>query len=123
MEWERWFDIFTLAVMAKYSISVEESTTTGVAEHPRVKALFGDMPEEATEKKLVSWLFFSVGEQARKMFKDKYPEVSIWILRAQDMIDRCVNCFHVARNRTLDRHKLYQENNNPMNPCSNCGIR
>ena len=41
MEWERWFDLFTVAVMAKYSISVEELTRTVDAEHPRVKALSG----------------------------------------------------------------------------------
>ena len=113
MEWERWFDLFTVAVMAKYSISVEELTRTVDAEHPRVKALIGDMPEEAAEKKLVTWLFFSVGEPARKMFKDKYPEVSVWTLRAQEMIDRCVNCFHVARNRTLDRHRFLSRKQQP----------
>ena len=45
------------------------------------------MPEEAAEKKLVTWVFLSLGEPARKMFKDKYPEVSVWTLRAQKMID------------------------------------
>ena len=106
MEWEKWFDLFTVAVMAKFSISVEELTRTGDADNPRVKALIRDMPKEAAEKKLVTWLFLSVGELARKMIKDKYPEVSVWTLRAQQMIERCVNCFHVARNSTLDRHKF-----------------
>ena len=82
-------------------------------EHPRVKALIGDMPEEAAEKKLVTWLFLSVGKPARKMFKDKYPEVSVWTLRAQEMIERCVNCFHVAYNRTLDRHKFLSRKQQP----------
>ena len=106
MEWERWFDVFTVTVMAKYSISVEELTWTVDAEHPRVKALIGDMPAEAAEKKLVTWLFLSVGEPARKMFIDKYPKVSVWTLRDQEMIERCVNCFHVACKRTLDRHRF-----------------
>ena len=78
-----------------------------------MKALNGDMPEEAAEKKLVTWLFLSVGEPARKIFKDKYPEVSIWTLRAQETIDRCVNCFHVARNRTVDRHKFLSRKQQP----------
>ena len=47
------------------------------------------------------------------MFKDKYPEVSVWTLRAQEMIDRCVNCFHVARNRTLDRHRFLSRKQQP----------
>ena len=99
--------------MAKYSISVEELTRTVDAEHPMVKALIRDIPEEATEKKLVTWLFLSVGEPARKMFKDKYPEVSVWTIRAQEMIDRCANSFHVARNRTLDRHKFLSRKQQP----------
>ena len=37
MEWERWFDLFTVAVMDKYSISVEKLTRTVVAEHPKGK--------------------------------------------------------------------------------------
>ena len=85
MEWERWFDLFTVAVRAKYSISVEELARTVDDEHPRVMALIGDMPEEAAEKKLVTWFFLSVGELARKMFKDKCPEISVWTLRAQEM--------------------------------------
>ena len=99
--------------MAKYSISVEELTRTVDADHPGVKALIGDMAEEAAEKKEVTWLFLSVGEPARKMFKDKYSEVSVWTLRAQEMIDRCVTCFHVARNRTLDRHKFLSRKQQP----------
>ena len=71
------------------------------------------MPEEAAEKKLVTWLFLSVGEPARKMFEDKYPEVSVWTLRAQEMIDRCANCFHVTRNRTLQRHKFLSRKHQP----------
>ena len=40
------------------------------------------------------------------MFKDKHPDLSVWTLGVRDMIERCRNCFHVARNRTLDRHKF-----------------
>ena len=64
------------------------------AEHPRAKAIFGDVPEEAAEKKLVTWINLSVGEPA--MLKDKYPEFSVWTLRAQEMIDRCPICLHVG---------------------------
>ena len=70
MEWERWKDLFAVAVMAKHSISIDELTRTVDEGHPRVKALIGNMPEEAAEKKVVTWLFLSVGEPARKLFKD-----------------------------------------------------
>ena len=106
MEWERWIDLFAVAVMAKHSISIDELTRTVDEGHPRVKALIGDMPEEAAEKKVVTWLFLSVGEPARKLFKDKYPELSVWTLQTREMLQRCENCFHIARNRTLDRHKF-----------------
>ena len=100
MEWERWFDLFAVAVMAKYSISIEELTRITDGNSPRVKA------EEAAEKKVVTWLFLFVGEPATKMFKDKHPDLSVWTLEVRDMIEKCRNCFHVARNRTLDRHKF-----------------
>ena len=51
MEWERWFDLFAVAVIAIYSISIEELTRTTDANSPRIKALIGDMAEEAAEKK------------------------------------------------------------------------
>ena len=75
------------------------------------------MAEEAAEKKVVTWLFLSVGEPARKMFKDKHPNLSVWTLGVRDMIERCRNCFHVAPNRTLDRHKFLsrkQQNNESL---------
>ena len=115
MEWERWLDLFAVAVMAKSSISIEELTRTPDAENPRTKSLFGDMAEEAAEKKVVTWLFLLVGEPARKMFKDNHPELSVWTLGVRDK--RCRKCFHFARNRTLDRHKFLsrkQENNESL---------
>ena len=64
------------------------------------------MAEEAAEKGVVTWLFLLVGKPGRKMFKGEHPELSVWKLGARDIIERCGNCFHFARNRTLDRHKL-----------------
>ena len=69
MEWERWFGLFAVAVMAKYSISIEELTRATEENSPRIKALIGNMAEEAAEKKVITWLFLSVGEPARKLFK------------------------------------------------------
>ena len=68
MEWERWLDLFAVAVMAKYSISIEEFTRTPDADQPRVKAIIGDMAEKAAEKKVVTWLFLSMRDLARKIF-------------------------------------------------------
>ena len=46
MEWEKWIDLFAVAMMAKYSISMNELTRTADETNPKVKALLGDMPEE-----------------------------------------------------------------------------
>ena len=53
LEWEIWIDLFAVAVMSKYLISIEELTRTVNVYHPRVKALIGDMPEKTVEKKVV----------------------------------------------------------------------
>ena len=106
MEWEKWIDLFAVAMMAKYSISMNELTRTADETNPRVKALLGDMPEEAANKKVVSMMFLSLGESGRKMFRDKYPGTSIWTLQAMDMLNNCHSCFHIERNRTLDRHNF-----------------
>ena len=74
------------------------NTKTVDADNLRVKALFGDIAGEAAEKKVVTLLVLSLGESARKMFKDKYPELSVWTFRAQDIIERFVNCFLIAQN-------------------------
>ena len=58
-----------------------------------------------------------MGEPAKKMFKDKHPDLSVWTLGVRDMIERCRNCFHVAPTRTLDRHKFLsrkQQNNESL---------
>ena len=106
MEWEKWIDLFAVAMMAKYSISMNELTRTADETNPRVKALLGDMPEKAANKKVVSMMFQSLGESGRKMFRDKYTETSIWTLQATDMLNNCHSCFHIERNRTLDRHNF-----------------
>ena len=82
MEWEKWIDLFALAMMTKYSISMNELIRTADETNPKVKALLGDMPEEAANKKAVSMMFLSLEEDDRKMFRDKYPEKTIWSLQA-----------------------------------------
>ena len=106
MEWEKWADLFAVAMMAKYSLSVNELTKSADETNPRVKAMLGDMPEEAANQKVVSMMFLSLGESGRKMFRDKYPETSIWTLQAMDTLNICHSCFRIERNRTLDRHNF-----------------
>ena len=104
MEWEKWIDLFAVAMMAKYSISMNELIRTVDETNPKVKAFLGDMPEEAANKKAVSMMFLSLGKAGRKMFRNKYPEKTIWFLQAIQMLQCCEGCFRIERNRTLNRH-------------------
>ena len=104
VEWEKWIDLFAVAMMAKYSISMNELTRTADEANPKVKAFLGDMPEAAANKKAVSMMFLSLGEAGRKMFQDKYPEKTIWSSQAIEMLQSCEDCFRIERNRTLERH-------------------
>ena len=83
---------------------MNESTRTANEANAKVKALLGDMPEEAANKKAVSMRFLSLGEAGRKMFRDKYQEKTIWSLQANEKIQSFEGCFRIERNRTLDRH-------------------
>ena len=107
MDWDKWLDLFQVAVMAKFSISITELTRDVTEQTPRVRALLGDMDEDPANKKVVSVMYLSLGEAARKLFKDKYPHTTLWNLRARELIQLATECFHVKRNRTLDRHKFF----------------
>ena len=120
MEWKKWIDLFAVAMMAKYSISMNELTRTADETNPKAKALLGDMPEEAANKKAVSMMFLSLGEAGRKMFRDKYPEKTIWSLQAIKMLQCCEGCFRIERNRTLDRHHFLSREHN-RKKCYRCG--
>ena len=72
-----------------------------------VRALLGDMDEDPAIKKVVSGMYLSLGEAARKLFKDKYPHTTLWNLKARELIQLATECYHVKRNRTLDRHKFF----------------
>ena len=56
---------------------------------------------------MISILYLSLGEQARKQFMDKYPHTALWDLKAQELITLCNDCFRKKRNRTLDRHRFF----------------
>ena len=106
MEWDRWVDLFQVAVMVKYSISLTELTREATQQNPRVRALMGDFEEELANKKVVRVLYLSLGETARKQFRDKFPHATLWSLKVSELIKMCNECFWKKRNRTLDRHKF-----------------
>ena len=61
MEWDKWVDLFQVAVMAKYSISITELTGQVTEQNPRVRALTGNLDEDPASKKIVSVLYLSLG--------------------------------------------------------------
>ena len=103
LNWEKWIDLFEVALMAKNNISISELTkTTGTKE----KSLMGDMEEGAATKKAIIILYLSQGMAARKNLLNKYPTTKIATISLTDLIKSCKECFGKPRNETLDRFKL-----------------
>ena len=113
MDWDTWLDLFQVAVMAKFSISITELTRDADQQNPRTRALLGDMDEDPANKKVVSVLYLSLGEAARKIFKDKYPHTTLWNLKVRKLIQLATDCFQIKRNRTLDRQKFFSRMQQP----------
>ena len=93
MDWDKWLDLFQVAITAKYSVSVMELTRDANEQNPRARALMGDMDENPANKKVMSVMYLSLGEAARKQFKDKYPYTRLWDLRTEEPITMCNECF------------------------------
>ena len=66
IDWEKWWDLFVMAVNAKYSISVPELRRTATEQQPRQAALINNLNEQAAEIKIVSVLFLSLGSVEEK---------------------------------------------------------
>ena len=77
MEWEKWWDLFSVATMAKYSIDTSELLRTPTAQRPRVEALLGSLSAAAAERKIVSVLFLALGTAARKSLVDRFPDMVV----------------------------------------------
>ena len=107
MDWDKWFDLFQVPIMAKYSMYITELTGNVDQQNPRVCALLEDLDEDPANKKVISILYLSFGEPPRKQFMDKYPHTALWDLKAQELINFCIECFRKKRNRTLDRHRFF----------------
>ena len=103
LEWEKWMELFEVALMAKSNISVAELTkTTGNKD----KSLMGDMEEATAMKKANSVLYLALGMAARKTISDKFPTVNIARITLEDLIKTCKECFEKPKNETLDRFKF-----------------
>ena len=76
MEWEKWLDLFQVAMMAEYSISITELTREVNQQYPNVPTLMGDLEEDPANKKVIGVIYLSLGEAARKQFKDKYQHTA-----------------------------------------------
>ena len=113
MEWDKWVDLFQVAAMAKYSISITELSRQVTEQNPRVRALTGDLDENPANKKIVSVLYISLGGAARKQFRDKFPHTILWDLKAGETLNLCTECSHKKRNRTLDQHRFFSRYQQP----------
>ena len=116
MEWDKWLDLFQVAMMAIYSISFTELIRETNQQTPIVRTLMGDLDEDPANKKVISVMYLLLDEAARMQFKDKYPHTALWELRAQELITLCNDCFRKRRNRTLNRHQFFRGYNNRERP-------
>ena len=103
MEWEKWWDLFCVAVMAKYSVEVPELLRRTTAQNPRNETLLGGLSAETAERKVVSVLFLALGTTARKNLVDRFPEMVVSAVSLTNLLTNCVAAFAKLRNRTLDR--------------------
>ena len=103
LEWEKWIDLFEVALMAKSNISVADLTkTTGT----KNKRLMGDIEAATAMKKANSVLYLALGMAARKTISDKFPAVIIARITLEDLIKICKECFEKPKYETLDRFKV-----------------
>ena len=67
MEWDKWVDLFQVAAMAKYSISITELKRQVTEQSPRVRALTADLDEDpATTKQLLVYFTYRWGAQLER---------------------------------------------------------
>ena len=69
LEWEKWIDLFEVALLAKNNISLSELTkTTGAKE----KSLMGDLDEIPAMKKAISVLYLALGAAGEKQLQTSF---------------------------------------------------
>ena len=105
-EWKKWADLFSVAVTAKFSISIQEVLRELGEGETRNKALLNNLEYEVAHRKCVSVLFLSLGSAARKTLADKYPTQKIAEISLRELLEKCDETFRVKRNRTLERFRF-----------------
>ena len=71
--WEKWFQLFEAAVLARLSISLYELTRDADEQNLRVVALVENLELEPASRKVTSLLYISIGKEGRKMLLDQIP--------------------------------------------------
>ena len=106
-EWEKWWELFVMAINAKHAISVTELLRTPTQNSPRQAALLNNLNEQAAERKVVSIFFLSLGVAGRKNLTDKFPYMTVATAPLAEIKENCEQTFYKPRNRTLERYKFF----------------
>ena len=85
MDWYKWLDVFQVAMMSKFSISITELAREANQQNPKVRPIIGDFDEYSAIKKIISVMYL-LGEAAREQFMDKYLNSALWELNPQQLI-------------------------------------
>ena len=102
-DWKKWIELFEVALMAKFSIAVEEIVREEEGTERRT-ALMGGHDVETAPKKAVSILFLALGEAARKTITDRKPERNVKQTCLKELLYEANQAFQIKKNRTLERH-------------------
>ena len=90
MDWDKWLDLFQVAVMAKFSNSITELTSEVTEQTPRVRALLGDMDEDPANKKVVMRIrkrhLLITQRSSQKVIQRQVPYTTLWNLNAREFI-------------------------------------
>ena len=115
LEREKRIELFTPARITKPSISLAKMTRTEGGHW--IPALMGVSAEEAANKRVISILFLSIRQTARKTSLDKFPIPQIATITLPELFERYGQAFVVKWNRTLDRFRFFsrkQETNESL---------
>ena len=113
IEWEKWWDIFVVAVNAKHSLSVHELLRTPTEKEPRVAALINGLNEQAAKRKVASILFLSLGSTGCKNLTDKFRYMEVSTASLTEIRENCEQTNRKERNRTLERYRVFAKEQQP----------
>ena len=106
IEWEKWSDLFSVAMTAKHSRSTAEVLRRMTNETDRYKALLNNLDHAVAGCKCVSVLYLSLGVVARKTFMVKFPNAKIAEISLEELLKNCKDTFDTKRNSALDRFRF-----------------